>query len=182
MGRVKLELEGTTETAILSFQPFRSACRLIAKTSNNQNLSGRTYTGPLAVRLTKPALTGREPYNMCRVWRIENSCGHVNDHVIMVCTLATPKQPLSARGAPQDRTNEATTRNDSIYLDRSKIAEIGLEANNSRHTTATSSKSNSLKVGHCHAWTDPYCVHAEIREEPVTPEYQCMVEGCGRSG
>lgn len=61
---------------------------------------------------------------MCRVTRVTNSCGHVNDHVDMVCHFAKPISPERTVCVLADRTNQTIQRNASPprYQDPTKLA------------------------------------------------------------
>ena len=59
---------------------------------------------------------------MCRVTRVTNSCGHVNDHVEMVCKDAKPVSPIEPGAVLADRTNRAARNTNPHYPDPSKLA------------------------------------------------------------
>lgn len=59
---------------------------------------------------------------MCRVTRVINPCGHVNDHVEMVCHHAKPMSPVEAAVALPDRTNTAGPTSIPRYPDPMKLA------------------------------------------------------------
>jgi hypothetical protein len=57
---------------------------------------------------------------MCIVHRFTNKCGHVNDHVIMLCRWGKPKSPRLDGYSLRESTN-TTAASDSTYLDQSKL-------------------------------------------------------------
>lgn len=59
---------------------------------------------------------------MCRVTRVTNCCGHVNDHVEMVCHYAKPVSPREPGAALCCRTNRAASISTPRYADPMKLA------------------------------------------------------------
>jgi hypothetical protein len=60
---------------------------------------------------------------MCIIVRVTNRCGHVNDHVQMLCTNGKPKSPR-IHGTPlEERKNrfEMSRSGTSLYLDASRV-------------------------------------------------------------
>lgn len=62
-------------------------------------------------------------HTMCIVVRVENRCGHTNDHVQMLCQTGKPQTPPIHGTALDDRTNEinGATTSSTLYLDASKV-------------------------------------------------------------
>src|SRR5437868_14794153 len=60
---------------------------------------------------------------MCYVVRVTNRCGHVNDHVQMLCKIGKPKSPSIHGTALEERTNRIriSSASDNPYLDASKL-------------------------------------------------------------
>jgi hypothetical protein len=59
---------------------------------------------------------------MCVVTRVINSCGHVNDHVVMVCRDAKPLSPAGPDLVLSDSTNRDAATSELRYPDRMKLA------------------------------------------------------------
>lgn len=61
-------------------------------------------------------------FSMCRVTRVTNSCGHINDHVEMVCHYAKPISPTEVAAALVHRTNRPISSSTPRYPDPMKLA------------------------------------------------------------
>lgn len=59
---------------------------------------------------------------MCRVTRVKNSCGHINDHVEMVCHHAKPVSPAEPSAVFEDTTDLTAPRSCPRYPDPMKLA------------------------------------------------------------
>lgn len=59
---------------------------------------------------------------MCRVTRVKNSCGHINDHVEMVCRHARPESPTEQAAVLADSTNRTAPSSNPRYPDPMKLA------------------------------------------------------------
>jgi hypothetical protein len=59
---------------------------------------------------------------MCRVTRVKNSCGHINDHVEMVCRHARAESPIEPADVLADGTNRTTQNSSLRYPDPMKLA------------------------------------------------------------
>jgi hypothetical protein len=59
---------------------------------------------------------------MCRVTRVKNSCGHINDHVEMVCRHARAESPTEKVAVLDDSTRRTTQNSSPRYPDPMKLA------------------------------------------------------------
>ncbi|RDH34485.1 hypothetical protein BDQ94DRAFT_141560 [Aspergillus welwitschiae] len=91
---------------------------------------------------------------MCHIQRVSNSCGHVNDHVLLACHIAKAAADSNWNGEPFQPGLKSLTPK-SIW---DKISQIGF-----------------------HASTQPYCTDGRIRSLASPGGFKCMVEGCGRA-
>lgn len=97
---------------------------------------------------------------MCHVQRVTNSCGHQNDHVLLVCRVA--KAALASPPAYAD----------SLDSGRHKLAvPIG---------DGDSADGAAGKSGF-HACTQPYCIYASVKTLTSAKGFKCMVAGCGQA-
>lgn len=59
---------------------------------------------------------------MCSVTRVTNSCGHINDHVEMVCRDAKPVSPSQPGSLTPDNTKRSPPTSTTRYPDLTKLA------------------------------------------------------------
>jgi hypothetical protein len=59
---------------------------------------------------------------MCRVTRVKNSCGHINDHVEMACRHARPESPTEQAAVLADSTSHTAEVSSPRYPDPTKLA------------------------------------------------------------
>ncbi len=75
---------------------------------------------------------------MCRVTRVTNSCGHINDHVEMVCHQAKPVSPAEPGAELVDTTNRAAPTSSLRYPDPMKLARPISPGHAARYVTCIS--------------------------------------------
>ncbi|OJJ71927.1 hypothetical protein ASPBRDRAFT_581789 [Aspergillus brasiliensis CBS 101740] len=92
-----------------------------------------------------------ETISMCHIQRVSNSCGHVNDHVLLACHIAKAVADTGDTFQPDVKSLAPK----SIW---DKISQTGF-----------------------HASTQPYCKDGRIRCLPNPGGFKCMVDGCGRA-
>lgn len=122
---------------------------------------------------------------MCRVTRVTNSCGHVNDHVEMVCHFAKPVSPEEPGAVLADSTNRPDLRTAPRYQDLMKLARPISPCPASRVSVTPTANEENHDHGGFHASTQPYCIYTTPRIltlQHLLKEYKCMVEGCERTG
>lgn len=100
---------------------------------------------------------------MCRLQRVQNSCGHRNDHVYHQCCWAKKVIEVFALLHITDRYIIAKPTEDPEEL---KKPHEGVE---------------DLLNGGFHASNEPYCLCADINALESPYGFQCMVEGCGQT-
>lgn len=121
---------------------------------------------------------------MCHVQRVVNTCGHRNDHVILLChfaragyQLADPiSDPNSNLSCPS--TNTETT---SATLASTENDHGSSHHQDNGNEDGDGDDAASEQRGF-HACTEPYCVYASVRTLDSPVGFRCMVEGCGRVG
>ncbi|KAF7510153.1 hypothetical protein GJ744_007052 [Endocarpon pusillum] len=125
---------------------------------------------------------------MCRVTRIRNSCGHINDHVEMACRDAKPESPTKPGAVLVDTTNRAAQTSSPRYRDPSKLARPispSQAASDSSVSLISTPDGEDRQHGSFHASTQPHCKKTQLRVltlQNLVKDYECMVEGCGQIG
>jgi hypothetical protein len=146
---------------------------------------------------------------MCQVQRVTNGCGHVNDHILMMCRLAKAASSFSssAPGILQNLTNVQQGSNASTittvtittptspqtasmqgHPPQGVIMASLTSPSNQENLPPRREGSESSAVlclgvpGRCHAWDEAYCINAIIRHLSSAKGFECMVPGCGRVG
>lgn len=120
---------------------------------------------------------------MCKVQRVTNSCGHRNDHVLLVCHIAkAPSPPLSPHQSDFDSSDLSISdpAYNGLYERRHLIAWPIGDPRAPNSTETTTADNNPVNKGF-HACTEPYCIYASIRELDSPKGFKCMVSGCGRA-
>ncbi|KAL4810428.1 hypothetical protein BDV18DRAFT_156791 [Aspergillus unguis] len=116
---------------------------------------------------------------MCHVQRVTNSCGHINDHVLMSCyhakdTEASPPPSPSPSPSPSPVLNQVQSRIKQIKTqptERKKFMDGG--------NTSTAEEKDMIQRSGFDARTQPYC-KLRIPKVLESPRgFKCMVHMCG---
>ncbi len=105
-----------TQSVSATHSNQRDSISFLLPTCATQQLSRWSITKALVRRIHLRKVS------MCRVTRVRNSCGHVNDHVEMVCRDAKPESPTCPAAVLADTTNRAAQSCSPRYRDPSKLA------------------------------------------------------------
>ncbi|KAL4885049.1 hypothetical protein BJY04DRAFT_214930 [Aspergillus karnatakaensis] len=145
---------------------------------------------------------------MCRVQRVKNTCGHINDHVLMTCHVAKVASSSFSSEPNPTISSPAEGDEDQIILSNSSItiattsttdtraegASINPEAGARTATTTYSSSypSSSADMDRgmvvdmiqrtgFDARTGPYCTFSKPKMLDEAQGFKCMVAGCERA-
>ncbi|KAL6236912.1 hypothetical protein BDW75DRAFT_238852 [Aspergillus navahoensis] len=143
---------------------------------------------------------------MCQVQRVTNSCGHINDHVLMPCYLAkdvTPSPPnsppsstftitqepwtsvsASASAATNPsrnkRQSQGSNESNSVRSGKSKIPAALTHGLNSDKYKKAEEEDMIQRFGFG-ARNQPYCKLTAPKVLDSPKGFKCMVHACGRA-
>ncbi|KAL4915307.1 hypothetical protein BDW62DRAFT_203769 [Aspergillus aurantiobrunneus] len=130
---------------------------------------------------------------MCHVQRVTNTCGHINDHVLMACHIAKTRAP-SPEHCPTSSTIFAAThgtRTSTTQSQNQNQTQSQCEGYSFHFTETTQERRNGEQVEEeeedmiqrsgFDARTRPYCKakHTKMLDSPKG--FKCMVSWCGRA-
>jgi hypothetical protein len=104
------------------FSPRRHSSYVFASGSSSRSCSTRCRMNNQMLTDT-PSPLQSQSIGMCQVTRVKNRCGHVNDHVEMVCHHAKPMStPGKSGDVLADRANNTALTRPPCYPDPMKLA------------------------------------------------------------
>lgn len=132
---------------------------------------------------------------MCQVQRVVNSCGHKNDHVLLVCHVAKMQTLSLSSYSGNGNCNRNCTNpmvipsfcsqlavpipiTDSPDLKSAHHHHRPHHNDNNNNLKCSSVAGNTITTGGFHAYTEPYCIYATIRTLDSPKGFKCMVNGC----
>ncbi|KAL2868310.1 uncharacterized protein BJX67DRAFT_380120 [Aspergillus lucknowensis] len=124
---------------------------------------------------------------MCHVQRVINSCGHINDHILMACRFAKDAPPspepssLTSASHPRKSTSPIQVQGKDEAGKISSTTEENHGKLEQGGDIADSEAKDMIQRSGFDARTQPYCIHANIKELGSPMGFRCMFYGCGRA-